>query len=47
MPLECAKAFLPTTALLGCTGMFMSELTRRDVGQILVVLMLVETGIVA
>ncbi len=41
MPLECAKAFLPTMALLGCTGMFISVDTMRLVGHIFCVLMFV------
>ena len=41
MPLEWAKALRPTMALFACTGMFMSELTMREVAAILRVLMFV------
>ena len=41
MPDECAKALRPTMALFGCTGIFISELTIRLTGYILVVFMFV------
>ncbi len=43
MPLECAKAFAPTIALLGCTRMPVIDETRRDVRVISRVLMPVVT----
>lgn len=41
MPDEWAKALRPTMALLGCTGMFISELTMRLVAAIFCVLIFV------
>ena len=41
MPLEWAKALRPTMALFAWTGMFIRPETRRDVGKILRVLILV------
>src|SRR5690554_5861458 len=43
MPEEWAKAFLPTIALLGCTGIRINVETRREVFEISLVSMLVKT----